>query len=190
MRCGLPGRGRSGASWRQSCWQTGWWVRLTPLAVVTNMHFATALAGAAVFAIVIVLGLRGAEDGSHAYAGWTWLAGFASVAFSVTVVVAVSLEIHHYWFCGAGFFRDFCTGYGQLLHRSMMDGFGLSAWWMMYGAGLMAVGFLRQSAFLRWQALGLLAVSIGKVFLSGVTMESQGYRVLSFLGLGVLLLRG
>jgi uncharacterized membrane protein len=159
-----------------------------PVAVVTNMHFVTALVGAAVFATVVVLGLRGAAVGGRAFASWTWLAGFASVAFSVTVVVAVSLEIHHYWYCGAGFFRDFCTGYGQLMHRSMMDGFGLSAWWMVYGAGLMAVGFLRQSAFLRWQALGLLAVSIGKVFLSGVTMESQGYRVLSFLGLGVLLL--
>jgi uncharacterized membrane protein len=52
----------------------------------------------------------------------------------------------------------------------------------------MAVGFLRRSAFLRWQALLLLMLSIGKVFLFDVSHLSEGYRVASFLGLGVLLL--
>ena len=52
----------------------------------------------------------------------------------------------------------------------------------------MGLGFLRRSGFLRWQALVLLAFTIGKVFLNGVTQQSQGYRVLSFLALGVLLL--
>ena len=59
---------------------------------------------------------------------------------------------------------------------------------MLYGAALMAIGFVRRSAFLRWQALVLLALSVGKVFLNSVSLESQGYRVLSFLALGVLLL--
>jgi uncharacterized membrane protein len=159
-----------------------------PLAVIANMHFATAMVGAAVFAAVTVLSLGGLQGASRPVAGWNWMAGFASVAFSVTVLVAVSLEIHHYWFCGAGFFRDFCRGYGQLERRSITAGFGLSAWWMLYGACLMTIGFMRRSAFLRWQALALLALSVGKVFLNGVSLESQGYRVLSFLGLGVLLL--
>ena len=52
----------------------------------------------------------------------------------------------------------------------------------------MAAGFFRRSAFLRWQALVVLAFSIAKVFLNGVGQQSQGYRVLSFLALGVLLL--
>jgi hypothetical protein len=161
-----------------------------PLAVVANMHFATALVGAAVFAAVTVLSLRElpGPGAARSFPRWTWLAGFASVAFSLTLLVAVSLEIHHYWFCGAGFFRDFCRGYGQLERRSITAGFGLSAWWMLYGAALMAIGFVRRSAFLRWQALVLLALSVGKVFLNGVSLESQGYRVLSFLALGVLLL--
>ncbi len=34
----------------------------------------------------------------------------------------------------------------------------------------------------------LLAVSVGKVFLVDVSQLSQGYRILSFLGLGALLL--
>jgi len=164
------------------------WIAGTPqpLAVLTNMHFATNLAGAAVFAIVTSLSLG--RGPGRAFGSWTYLASFSTVAFSLTVLVAVSLEIHHYWFCGAGFFRDFCGGYGQLERRTIAAGWGYSAWCMVYGAVLMAAGFLRRSAFLRWQALVVLAFSIAKVFLNGVSQQSQGYRVLSFLALGVLLL--
>jgi uncharacterized membrane protein len=164
------------------------WIAGTPqpLAVVTNMHFATNLVGAAVFAIVTRLSVGGGPG--RAFGSWTYLAAFSTVAFSLTVLVAVGLEIHHYWFCGAGFFRDFCGGYGQLERRTIAAGWGYSAWCMIYGAVLMAAGFFRRSAFLRWQALIVLAFSIAKVFLNGVSQQSQGYRVLSFLALGVLLL--
>jgi uncharacterized membrane protein len=154
-----------------------------PLAVVANMHFATSLIGAGVFAAVIRLSL-GSERGLIR----TYLAGFSAIAFSLTLLVSVSLEIHHYWFCGAGFFRDYCRGYGHFEERSVDAGFSYSAWCMLYGAALMTVGFLRRSAFLRWQALIVLALSIGMVFLNGIGSQSQGYRVLSFLALGVLLL--
>ena len=66
--------------------------------------------------------------------------------------------------------------------------FSYSAWFMLFGAILLAVGFWRRSAFLRWQALVLLAVSVVKVFLLDMSQLSQGYRILSFLGLGALLL--
>ncbi len=157
-----------------------------PLAVVTNMHFATNLVGAAIFAVIARLSMGGGPE--RAFGSWTYLASFSTIAFSLTILVAVSLEIHHYWFCGAGFLRDFCGGYGQLERRTIAAGWGYSAWWMLYGAVLMAAGFFRRSAFLRWQALVVLAISIAKVFLNGVTLQSQGYRVLSFLALGVLLL--
>jgi uncharacterized membrane protein len=161
-----------------------------PLAVAANMHFATSLVGAAVFAAVTYLSLGEMSHPSptREFGSWTYLAGFASVAFSLTVLVAVGLEIHHYWYCGAGFFRDFCGAYGQRESRDIASGFSYSAWCMLYGSALMTVGFLRRSAFLRWQALVLLAFSIGMVFWDGVSHESQGYRVLSFLFLGVLLL--
>jgi uncharacterized membrane protein len=158
-----------------------------PLAVIANMHFATNLMGAAVFAAVTVLSLGPLSTDARGFGSWSWLAGFASVAFSLTLVVAVGLEIHRYWFCGAGFFRDLCGGY-EHERRTISAGFSYSAWSMLYGAVLMAVGFLRRIAFLRWQALILLAFSIGKVFVNGVSQQSQGYRVLSFLALGVLLL--
>jgi uncharacterized membrane protein len=70
----------------------------------------------------------------------------------------------------------------------MYEQFSYSAWFMLYGAILLATGFARRSAFLRWQALVLLAVSIAKVFLVDVSELAEGYRILSFLGLGALLL--
>jgi uncharacterized membrane protein len=66
--------------------------------------------------------------------------------------------------------------------------FTYSAWYMIFGAIVLGVGFWRRSAFFRWQALVLLAASIGKVFLVDINQLSQAYRVLSFLGLGTLLM--
>jgi uncharacterized membrane protein len=159
------------------------WIAGTPqpLTVVANLHFVTNLVAAAIFATTTILSLGAGP-------AWKRLAVFSAIAFSLTLLVAVSLEIHHYWFCGAGFLRDFCYGYGQLERRTIAAGWSYSAWWMLYGAALMAAGFLRRSAFLRWQALVVLGLSIAKVFLNGVTLQSQAYRVLSFLALGVLLL--
>lgn len=66
--------------------------------------------------------------------------------------------------------------------------FCYSAWCMVYGAVLLVVGFRRQIAGLRWEALILLSFAILKVFLYDVSAISQGYRVLSFFALGALLL--
>jgi uncharacterized membrane protein len=59
---------------------------------------------------------------------------------------------------------------------------------MIYGAILMAVGFWRRSAFVRWQALVLIALTIVKVFVYDVSELDRGYRIVSFIVLGVLLL--
>jgi uncharacterized membrane protein len=40
----------------------------------------------------------------------------------------------------------------------------------------------------RWQALVLMAVTIGKVFIYDTWNLEQGYRVLSFIALGVVLM--
>ncbi len=158
------------------------------VATITNAHFAASMAGAVVFAAVIALSL-GRPRGQRIHFGdWVYLAGFSSIAFGITVLAAIFLEIHHYWFCGAGFLEDYCGKYGQLEHRTITAQLSYGACCMTYGALLMTLGFMRRSAFLRWQALALFAFSIALVFVSGISQQGQGYRVLSFLGLGVLLL--
>src|ERR1700677_3093472 len=68
------------------------------------------------------------------------------------------------------------------------EDFSYSALWMGYGALLMVIGFWRKSAFFRWQALCLIAATILKVFVYDVSQLDRGYRILSFMILGVLLL--
>jgi uncharacterized membrane protein len=55
-------------------------------------------------------------------------------------------------------------------------------------AALLALGFWRRNGFLRWQALVLLVFTICKTFLYDMRDLSEGYRVVSVLGLGVLLM--
>lgn len=66
--------------------------------------------------------------------------------------------------------------------------FAYSALWMSYGAALMFAGFYKGSRFLRWQALILIAITICKVFLYDTSSLSRGYRILSLIALGVILL--
>ncbi len=40
---------------------------------------------------------------------------------------------------------------------------------MLFGAVLLGAGFRRRSQFVRWQALVLLALAIGKVFLIDIS---------------------
>ena len=60
--------------------------------------------------------------------------------------------------------------------------------WLVYGAGLMLFGFWQRSAFVRWQAILLMAVTIVKVFVLDTRYLDQGYRILSFIALGVVLM--
>jgi uncharacterized membrane protein len=68
------------------------------------------------------------------------------------------------------------------------EGFAYSALWMAYGAMLMIVGFWRRSSFIRWQALVLIAATIVKVFVYDLSELDRGYRIVSFIVLGMLLL--
>ena len=64
----------------------------------------------------------------------------------------------------------------------------MSALWMGYGAMLMIIGFRRRVPFLRYLALALLGVTIFKVFFYDMSELQRVYRIVSFIGLGVLLL--
>ena len=70
------------------------------------------------------------------------------------------------------------------LQRSL----AISGFLMAYGAALLAIGFWRRNAFVRWQALILILFTIAKVFLFDISGLFAGYRVASFLALGALLL--
>jgi uncharacterized membrane protein len=99
------------------------------------------------------------------------------------ILIAVSWEIHAFWW-----YRNWHGDYVLMQFYRMYAQFTYSAFFMAFGALLLCIGFWRRSAFYRWQALIVLAASIGKVFLIDTDALSQGFRILSFLGLGALLL--
>jgi uncharacterized membrane protein len=149
-----------------------------------NERFATYCVAIALFAFIAWLAsnMLAEEDPSEALT-WPSIAAGAVLLVNGLTLLAVSLEIHNYWWLTRW------NGSWQLMHDYRVDAqFSYSALFMAYGAMLLGVGFWRRSSFIRWQALVLVAVAIGKVFLVDVRELSQGYSILSFLGLGALLL--
>lgn len=64
----------------------------------------------------------------------------------------------------------------------------LSLVWLMYSVVLMVVGFWRSNRGLRLIAIGLFGITILKIFLVDLSSLETAYRIVSFVGLGVILL--
>ncbi|MBI4716871.1 MAG: DUF2339 domain-containing protein [Planctomycetes bacterium] len=64
----------------------------------------------------------------------------------------------------------------------------ISVLWALFSIALMALGFLRKSLVLRVCSLGLFALTVIKVFLRDMVHVSTPYRILSFVGLGLMLI--
>jgi uncharacterized membrane protein len=65
---------------------------------------------------------------------------------------------------------------------------GLSLLWTLYAAAALAWGFIRSNPAVRYAALALLGLTVIKVFAVDLGAVRTGYRILSFLVLGVVLL--
>jgi uncharacterized membrane protein len=105
------------------------------------------------------------------------IAGASIIALNLVAVLACVRELDTMW-------RQTTGNPEADLQKSL----AISAFLMLYGAGLLAVGFWKRSAFIRWQALILIVFTIVKTFIYDTRNLSQGYHGLSFLGLGALLM--
>ena len=149
-----------------------------PALVLWNERFALYLLVIAVAVLAVRLAARqyaAHREGEREAARlrqWSVVGTGSAITATVLLLVAGALEIHNYW-NGAG---------------GTAEQFWYSAWATLLGVGLLVLGFRLRWAFLRWQALVLLTLAVAKVFLVDTRSLSQGFRILSFLGLGVLLL--
>jgi len=151
---------------------------------IFNERFATYCVAIAVCAFIAWFA-RNSRDEHEANPLMQWpnLAAAAVLAVNVLILIALSLEIHSFWW-----YQRWHGDYTIFHDYEMYAQFSYSALFMFFGGVLLAIGFARRSAFLRWQALVLLAATIAKVFLVDISELSRGLRILSFIGLGVLLL--
>jgi uncharacterized membrane protein len=146
-----------------------------------NRRFATALFGIASLAAAAWISLHARHDPNEGPPTWPTIAGTAIIALNLLALLACVREIDTLFQRTPG---NLDTGLDAGLQKSL----AISAFLMLYGAALLTIGFWKRSAFIRWQALLLLVFTIGKTFLYDMRNLSQGYRVVSFLGLGALLM--
>jgi uncharacterized membrane protein len=147
-----------------------------------NRRFATAMVGVAAFSVAAWIALRaevktGGPESLRKRHVWLQIGGGAIIAFNLIAVLAVVREIEQLW-------SHVETNPDADLRQAL----AISAFLMLYGAALLAIGFWKKTAFIRWQALLLIVFTIAKTFLYDMRNLSQGYRVASFMALGALLL--
>ena len=155
--------------------------------LIFNMRMATYTVAVVVLGAVAWYAARRTDE-----AGRT-VAAVALVALNVLALIALSHEVADYYARQITALQPargrWIPAYAGDWRRIQIErDFTYSALWMAYGAMLTIVGFLRRSAFVRWQALLLIAATIVKVFVFDVSQLDRGYRIVSFIVLGVLLL--
>jgi uncharacterized membrane protein len=151
--------------------------------LIFNLRMATYAVAVAVLGAVGWYASKREDDSARV------VAAIAVVALNALALIALSREIADFYSRQMVAVRPARGGFYPDFRRIEIErDFTYSALWMAYGAMLMIVGFLRRSAFVRWQALLLIAVTVGKVFVYDVSQLDRGYRIVSFIVLGVLLL--
>jgi len=155
--------------------------------VLLNARMAVHVVALGVLALVARYGAHRNDDSGRR------AAASAIIALNLLALVALSREVADYYsraLLAASRQPGVWIGgeWSSTRNIAIARDFTFSALWMGYGAVLMIVGFWRRSAFIRWQALVLIAATTIKVFVYDVSQLDRGYRILSFIVLGVLLL--
>ena len=101
-------------------------------------------------------------------------------AFIIVVFQLFSVETYQYFAFHPGLGAE-----GRLWALA-----SLSVLWAFFGAGLLVAGVLKRVASLRFTALALFGLTLGKVFLLDTSSLEPIYRILGFLTLGGVLMAG
>jgi hypothetical protein len=109
------------------------------------------------------------------------IAGFGAVLVGLWLV---SVEIDRYFDARAAATASQAQA-AEFLRAKQV---ALSIVWSVYAVGCVAAGFAMRVAGLRYFGLALFALTVVKVMLVDLQSLQTGYRILSFLGLGLLLL--
>ncbi len=154
--------------------------------LIVNQRFGLYLLAIAVLAIMVW------SEKSEPKFQANWIA-VAVVTINILAIAALCLEVNdHYQALVASIYAQQRVtqraSTDALRALNIEEAFVYSAVLMAYGVGLMIVGFWKRTAFLRWQAILLIGLTIAKVFLYDMSNLERIYRIASFIILGVILL--
>lgn len=135
--------------------------------IVNNLFLAYAAPAIFMFGFATIL--RSEETKS--------LAQLAGILGFVLVFTYLTLEVR----------RAFQGPVLSLSHRSDAESYAYSVAWLLYAGLLLALGILQKRSVLRYASLGVLLITVVKVFLFDMGDLKGLYRVASFLGLGLSL---
>ncbi len=105
----------------------------------------------------------------------------AGLAGVVLLWLILSVDLLHY-FDGRG-----RAGGTELVQWRRMGQMSLSLLWAVYATTVLVVGFRLQLARLRWLAIGFYGLTVGKVLLIDMAGLGEGYRIVAFFVLAILL---
>jgi len=94
--------------------------------------------------------------------------------------ILLTEEIYQYLYCQNRYVQS-------IANWRLLANMYISVMWAVYGVVLMIIGFVRRINVLRYIALGLFAILLGKVFLIDMSTVKSGYRITAFLATGLTL---
>ena len=110
-----------------------------------------------------------------------FLVAASGLAGIVLLWFVLSVDLLHY-FEARGW-----VGGTELVQWRRMGQMSLSLFWAVYATAVLVVGFRLQLARLRWLAIGFYGLTVGKVLLIDMAGLGEGYRIVAFLVLAILL---
>jgi uncharacterized membrane protein len=125
--------------------------------------------------------------GASVIAGLVTIAALNQAASRRMILLAVCVLL---WIASLEIDRAFehIAGSGIFADPDRARQVALSIFWSAFAVAAVASGFRARFASLRYFGLGLLAVTLAKVVIVDLQQVSTGYRILSFLGVGLLML--
>jgi len=145
-----------------------------------NRDFGMALGAVAALAAAIFLSRRMRENDPAKTVG-ELIAVCSFVLMNLVLLIAVDRELNRFFESE----QPTIMAWGQ--GHALAD-FCFSAWLMLQGVANLLAGFWQRVALARWIGLLLLAATIIKLFAYDMRDLGQGYRVISYLVLGALLM--
>ena len=143
--------------------------------IVVNLQFFAGAVTVLMLAVAMWIVRAGAAPGALPVA--------STVRFGLALVGLIGL-----WLGSLEIDRFFSPGAGRVeANVTMARQTGLSIYWGVYAVVLVALGFAKRSAACRYAGLALLALTLVKVVAVDLSEVDRVWRVVSFIGVGLLL---